>query len=882
MAISETVEININSNQAVASLRSIERNLDLLTNGFREFMTGVAEGMTSALGKTNQTTAGLDRMRKSVDDLNKSVDKTAIAKKLGSDVARSNQAIGQLGSTITQTGRQLLGLESIIGAFAVTQLVRGANEYARANQGVSESNFNSVRAQEAMSRNMANLQQAVLNIIEPLNKLVANTEISIKTFERFIIILTALGGAFLAFKALGGLRSLIGSFLEKIEGAQTPMAVLRAMFKDVKYEFLILGDAFKRGVDPVARLIAFFTGLLSIILRFAGIIGIIIGVAQAINLLVKAFTGFDIIDWVSTQWEKLTLSVKKYDEAIRSAIPFHLRLLELLGKMSLPNNTSGPTGRIYGEDSQKAYERIANTMLAMRLEIDDATLSFERQNQAIIQNLQLENRLIGVSNEAADIERLRLRYLQDRVTLQDDFNKKIRDLTPDQAAGGGRAMLEAQLATFIKISKTTEAAQIAQLIEEWEKKRANIRAQLGNQIADDLQNFQRQNQNIQQQLNLETRLFGQSQDSLEIARIRQQFEQQRLQTITDLQRKIRDLGAEETAAGGVQMIQDQIASYRQLSTAAEQAQIRELKALQKKRAEQAAFNAQMEYTVEMSNQQIQRTQTLANILQGLRGQQQEQVFERSQIDRSPFERQVAEAYERARRSTIDAQRQFAEAFADTGDGMTPDRMTELQRGLDAIAEGFQRIAYETENNLLISQQWKTGWEDAFRVFSDEALNAADRARTLFNSIISSMESTLDNFVRTGKLNFKDLVRSIIADLTSMALKNAFRQLLLASSAGRGGSLLSTLGSFFAGFFADGGFIPPGKAGIVGEAGPELVSGPARVTPMAAAGGVVNNYYNYNISALDARSVAQLFSENRRTLLGVTEQARKEMPIRQRF
>ncbi|MEM7416790.1 MAG: hypothetical protein AAF389_14890 [Gemmatimonadota bacterium] len=51
-----------------------------------------------------------------------------------------------------------------------------------------------------------------------------------------------------------------------------------------------------------------------------------------------------------------------------------------------------------------------------------------------------------------------------------------------------------------------------------------------------------------------------------------------------------------------------------------------------------------------------------------------------------------------------------------------------------------------------------------------------------------------------------------------------------------GGLLSRgtglLGSF-AGFFADGGTIPRGSFGVVGEAGPELVSGPATVTPMGA-------------------------------------------------
>jgi len=39
-----------------------------------------------------------------------------------------------------------------------------------------------------------------------------------------------------------------------------------------------------------------------------------------------------------------------------------------------------------------------------------------------------------------------------------------------------------------------------------------------------------------------------------------------------------------------------------------------------------------------------------------------------------------------------------------------------------------------------------------------------------------------------------------------------------------------IGSVFGGFFAKGGYLAPGKVGIVGEEGPELISGPGRITP----------------------------------------------------
>jgi hypothetical protein len=41
--------------------------------------------------------------------------------------------------------------------------------------------------------------------------------------------------------------------------------------------------------------------------------------------------------------------------------------------------------------------------------------------------------------------------------------------------------------------------------------------------------------------------------------------------------------------------------------------------------------------------------------------------------------------------------------------------------------------------------------------------------------------------------------------------------------------------------------------------------------------VTNNYNTYNINAVDAKSVAQLFAENRKVLLGTVKMAERELP-----
>lgn len=92
-----------------------------------------------------------------------------------------------------------------------------------------------------------------------------------------------------------------------------------------------------------------------------------------------------------------------------------------------------------------------------------------------------------------------------------------------------------------------------------------------------------------------------------------------------------------------------------------------------------------------------------------------------------------------------------------------------------------------------------------------------------------------------------------------------------------GSALGGLGSAFSGFFANGGTIPSGSWGIVGEAGPEIVNGPANITPMSQVGGSTN--ITYNINAIDSMSFKQMIAKDPSFIYGVTMQGAKGTAIR---
>lgn len=193
------------------------------------------------------------------------------------------------------------------------------------------------------------------------------------------------------------------------------------------------------------------------------------------------------------------------------------------------------------------------------------------------------------------------------------------------------------------------------------------------------------------------------------------------------------------------------------------------------------------------------------------------------------------------------------------------------------------------------QEAKAALEDSAAAGAKKAATDSAKAYSKYNvalnstnTVIKGLESAIDQFATTGKVKFSDLARSVIADLAKIALKAALNPLFTKI----GGSIGGFVGSLFG--LAEGG---PAKANtpyIVGEKGPELFvpKQAGTVVPndvMAGGGGgarsgamggqpVVNNYnYNNNISAVDAKSVASLFYENRKALFGANQAARKELP-----
>ena len=96
-------------------------------------------------------------------------------------------------------------------------------------------------------------------------------------------------------------------------------------------------------------------------------------------------------------------------------------------------------------------------------------------------------------------------------------------------------------------------------------------------------------------------------------------------------------------------------------------------------------------------------------------------------------------------------------------------------------------------------------------------------------------------------------------------------------------LTGGLGSLFDGFFDTGGRISSGKFGIVGERGPEIVTGPANVigrretAEMLSGMGSDVSSVTYNINAVDARSFKQLVAQDPEFIFNVTRVGARRTP-----
>lgn len=174
-----------------------------------------------------------------------------------------------------------------------------------------------------------------------------------------------------------------------------------------------------------------------------------------------------------------------------------------------------------------------------------------------------------------------------------------------------------------------------------------------------------------------------------------------------------------------------------------------------------------------------------------------------------------------------------------------------------------------------------GASEALRKYADEASNSGAQIENSMTNAFKSAEDALVSFVTTGKIDFKSLANSIIADLARIAIKQTITGPLASSllgvlgGSGGGGGGGDVLGAFISGLSgarAGGGPVSGGQTYLVGEKGPELFTAntSGTIIPNSAAQGggggqqvvVHQNFTVGDVASISMVRAAVAGSENR--------------------
>lgn len=204
------------------------------------------------------------------------------------------------------------------------------------------------------------------------------------------------------------------------------------------------------------------------------------------------------------------------------------------------------------------------------------------------------------------------------------------------------------------------------------------------------------------------------------------------------------------------------------------------------------------------------------------------ILDAKQQYKADFLRSEREAYDAIERFLRDAQ----ERARDLGPAILDPLEDAKSHFLQSEKEG-----YEATDKLL-------------RDMEERAARVGDVAQDLGFTFASAFEDAL-----VSGANLRELIRGLEQDIVRLITRKAVTEPLaefvtgsMKGVGGTGGNFLGSLGnwfgSLFAGFFADGGYIPPGRWGVVGERGPEPAFGGRTGLTVAPAGAgmVVNNTF----------------------------------------
>lgn len=304
--------------------------------------------------------------------------------------------------------------------------------------------------------------------------------------------------------------------------------------------------------------------------------------------------------------------------------------------------------------------------------------------------------------------------------------------------------------------------------------------------------------------------------------------------------------------GNVHLSAEQLAKAQGLATAIDMVkEAEELRAIALNQ-QNAQISAQRDLLAEIDNY----SQNLAGMNMGDRAVQDMQA-----------RIQITETY-LSRIRDLEAQERQAQSL--NTDPKKVESIRKQYADLIAVQQEYQTKSLAEWEKYVLARNakegdWTTGAQKAYANYVESARNASAQAQSLFEKGFQGMEDALVNFATTGKLSFKYLANSIIADLIRIQIRAAL------VGGGSGGGLLGSL--FSAGMSMLGGGTPVGAAGNAGY-GDYSAGGLAAAYGRERGGGVsAGQMYEVN-----ERGVPELLTVGNKQLLLMAGQSGTVTPL----
>ncbi|TCT87613.1 phage tail tape measure protein [Pseudomonas sp. LP_4_YM] len=292
--------------------------------------------------------------------------------------------------------------------------------------------------------------------------------------------------------------------------------------------------------------------------------------------------------------------------------------------------------------------------------------------------------------------------------------------------------------------------------------------------------------------------------------------------LLELEQQIADLKEKKTLTAAqkqiLAMADLNIAQQKQNAALERENQLKKISTeqTQKLLAFQENLNSQLTLAQSGLDQKLAGAGLGDKALQRLQEQQQIQQSYQSQMDRLTYD------YNKSDKTT---------GTTDLYNKETEALRAALQQRL-TMQQGYYAAVDQAQSD------WSLGASSALQTYAEQANDVAGQTRNLFTNAFGNMEDAVVNFVKTGKLSFKDFADQVIADLIRIQVRQAaagFLNMAISTgmqlygggangfAAGSAAATSSRLGASAAGYssaygFSSGGYTGPGgvnePAGIV--------------------------------------------------------------------